>query len=319
MDGAKIWGQRTDDGRYALVYNPTTHGEHRYPLAIVTGDDGITFDDMLLVNGEVPPRRFFGRWKDFGQQYTRGIVEGNGDPPGHDLWVTYSMNKEDIWVSRIPVPVRETVEGPVEGSFNGMETGGPVVDWNVYSPKWAPVRIVEFPSAESKSLELRDEDPYDYAKAARVFQEGTKAKVTFKVCPRQADRGMLDVEVVDRFGNRPVRLRFDADGRLKAVDGSTEKDLMAYEADTWYRIEIRVDATPQGHYSVGVDGNAVLENAALAEAVKSVERLVLRTGPYRNEPTRQTVNETPHAPLPGADERVEAAVYNLQDVWAWNE
>jgi len=25
MDGAKIWGQRTPDGRYALVYNPTVH------------------------------------------------------------------------------------------------------------------------------------------------------------------------------------------------------------------------------------------------------------------------------------------------------
>ncbi|MCP4645644.1 MAG: hypothetical protein GY851_34685, partial [bacterium] len=82
MDGAKVWGQRTPDGRYALVYNPTVHSEHRYPLAMVTGDDGTIFDDMLLVHGEVPPRRFFGRWKDYGPQYVRGIVEGNGTPPG---------------------------------------------------------------------------------------------------------------------------------------------------------------------------------------------------------------------------------------------
>jgi hypothetical protein len=319
MDGAKMWGQRTDDGRYAIVYNPTVHDEHRYPLAIITSDDGIIFDDLLLVNGEVPPRRFFGRWKDFGQQYVRGIVEGNGNPPDESMWITYSMNKEDIWVSRIPVPVRSTVDGPVADSFDGMETGGHVTGWNVYSPLWAPVQVVEYPSATNKSLELRDEDPYDYARAVRVFPEGTKARVSFRLCPRQADRGQLDIELVDRFGNRPVRLRFDSDGRIKAQDGAKTVELQAYEPEKWYAIEIRVDATPHGHYSVAVDGRTLLENAQLAEAVKSVERLSFRTGPYRDQPTRQTVNETPHAPLPGADDPVPAAVYNFQDVRAANE
>ncbi|MCP4642747.1 MAG: hypothetical protein GY851_20035, partial [bacterium] len=88
MDGAKIWGQRMPDGRYALVYNPTVHSEHRYPLVMVTGDDGIIFDNMLLVHGEVPPRRFFGRWKDYGPQYVRGIIEGNGTPPEDAMWIT---------------------------------------------------------------------------------------------------------------------------------------------------------------------------------------------------------------------------------------
>ncbi len=55
MAGGKVWGQRTDDDRYAIVHNPTLHDEHRYPLIIVTGDDGIVFDDMLIVQGEVPP------------------------------------------------------------------------------------------------------------------------------------------------------------------------------------------------------------------------------------------------------------------------
>ncbi|MDX9975825.1 MAG: hypothetical protein RBU21_22790, partial [FCB group bacterium] len=177
MDGAKIWGQRTPDGRYALIYNPTRMSEHRYPLAMVTGDDGIIFDNMLLVNGEVPPRRFYGRWKDFGQQYTRGIEEGNGTPPGDAFWITYSMNKEDMWVSRIPTPVRDRVEGLVADDFSAMPTGGHIPDWNVYSPIWASVNIVDFPSATEKSLELRDEERYDYAKAERVFQEGTHAEL----------------------------------------------------------------------------------------------------------------------------------------------
>jgi hypothetical protein len=70
----KCWGQRTADGRYALVYN--RHGgkpERRYPLAITTSADGLTFDsDLLTVHGEVPPQRFFGVYKDAGPQYIRG-------------------------------------------------------------------------------------------------------------------------------------------------------------------------------------------------------------------------------------------------------
>ena len=318
MDGAKIWGQRTSDGRYALVYNPTVHSEHRYPLAIVTGDDGILFDDMLLVHGEVPPRRFFGRWKDYGPQYVRGIAEGNGTPPGGAMWITYSVNKEDMWVSRIPVPIRHRVDGPVVDDFNGMETGGHVTDWNIYSPRWAPVRVVEFPSAKDKSLELRDEDPCDYARAVRVFQEGAKAEIRCRVLARQTDTGLLNIEVMDRFGNRPVRLRFDADGHIRAVDGSTTVELQSYKTDTWYELDLSVDATPSGRYSVSIDGKAALTGAALAESVRSVERLSFRTGPHRDRPTRQTVNERAHDPLPGADEPVPVAVFHVGEVRARN-
>ena len=169
-DGAKTWGQRTADGRYALVYNPTTYGSHRWPLAMVTSDDGIVFNNMVLVNGEVPPRRYMGRAKDFGPQYVRGISEGNGTPPGSDMWVTYSVNKEDIWISRIPLPIRDRINGPVEDFFNELDAGGTIPDWNIYRTQWATAEIVDFPSAQNKSLELKDCDPYDYAKAVRVFR-----------------------------------------------------------------------------------------------------------------------------------------------------
>ncbi len=316
MDGAKIWGQRTSDGRYALVYNPTTHSEHRYPLALVTGDDGIIYDDMLLVHGEVPPRRFFGRWKDYGPQYVRGISQGNGTPPGDAMWITYSVNKEDMWVSRIPVPIRYRVEGPVADDFNGIEAGGIVPGWNIYSPRWAPVRVVGFPAANDKSLELRDEDPHDYARAVRVFQEGTKAKIRCRVLAKQTDTGLLDIDVMDQFGNRPVRLRFDNDGRLKARNGGDWVDLQDYKAGLWYELDLNVEANLFGHFSVSVDGQERLANAALAEAVTSVERLSFRTGPHRDQPTRQTDNERPHPPLDNADDRAPAAVFCLSEVRA---
>jgi len=139
-------------------------------------------------------------------QYVRGIEEGNGTPPGGDLWVTYSSNKEDIFVSRVPVPVRYSATGAVNDTFDAIPLGGAIPNWNIYTTLWAPVRIAAFPSAANKSLELSDRDPHDYARAVRVFEESKTAALSFKVYPKQADAGRLEIEVMDRFGSRPVRL-----------------------------------------------------------------------------------------------------------------
>ena len=60
MAGGKQWGQRTPDGRYAICYNPIETQPYRYPLIAISSDDGITYDSMCVVHGEVPPRRFMG-------------------------------------------------------------------------------------------------------------------------------------------------------------------------------------------------------------------------------------------------------------------
>ncbi|OJU46889.1 MAG: hypothetical protein BGN96_06260 [Bacteroidales bacterium 45-6] len=314
MPGGKNWGQRTADGRYAMVYNPIATQEYRYPLIAVTGDDGTIYDNMVVVQGEVPPRRFFGRWKDFGPNYTRGIVEGNGTPPGSDMWLTYSMNKEDIWVSRVPVPVKYGVDGDVHDHFNNMKVGGAIIGWNVYAPKWASVEVAAFPDAKNKSLELADSDPYDYAKAVRIFQTGTHVELKFKICPKQNDRGIMKIEVNDRYGNRPVRLWFNEKGYLYALDGSEVKRLQKYESGQWYDVDLEVNASLNGCFSLSVNGKKVLENARLTEAVKSVERFSFCTGEYRNKPDRGTPNQQPAPPLPGADEPASRAVYYIDNV-----
>lgn len=314
MAGAKISGRRTADGRYALIYNPFEDNDHRWPLAIVTGDDGILFDNMLCVQGEVPPRRFAGHDKDFGSQYNRCIEEGNGQPPGKDLWVTYSMNKEDMWVSRIPLPVRGRVTGPVHDTFDNLPTGGPVTDWNIYSPKWAPVKVVEFPSASNKSLQLENKDPYDYARAVRVFPEGTAVRVQFKVHAKQNDHGRLEVELQDRFGNRPVRLVFAPDGSLRATSGGQNRELAKYGADEWYDVELKADAKRQS-FSVTVNKKLVLSDAPFAEYVKSLERISFRTGTHRDQPNRKTnCNKQPDLTKPDPDVPEPLAVYHVDDV-----
>lgn len=314
MTGAKISGRRTGDGRYALVYNPNLDDDHRWPLAIVTGDDGVVFDDMLCVQGEVPPRRFAGKYKDFGPQYNRIVEEGNGSTPGTDLWVTYSMNKEDIWVSRVPVPVRGHAGGPVADTFDGLAAGGPVTDWNVYSPRWAHVGVVAFPSAANKSLELRDEDPYDYARAVRVFPEAKSATVRFKVHARQDNAGRLEVEVADRFGHRPVRIVFTADGRIEARNGAEQVTVTHYEPGKWYDVALTVDVA-RGCFDLVVGGKPASSRAAFAEYVKSVERISFRTGAHRDAPTLKTSTEDQQDrtnPNPDATEAL--TVFHIDDV-----
>jgi len=116
----KVWGQKTKDGRYACSWTPRATSPNRYPLIVATGSDGISYtSDMLNINGELY-RRYVGRYKDIGpSNYQRGLLENNSaDIPGTDMWLTYSMSKEDIWVSRIPVPIRGAVSGHVNDNFN---------------------------------------------------------------------------------------------------------------------------------------------------------------------------------------------------------
>lgn len=313
MAEAKVWGQRTPDGRYALIYNPRRDNRHRWPLAVVTGDDGIHFDQLLTVQGEVPPRRYDGLDKAYGPQYVRGIVEGNGTPPGQAFWVTYSMNKDDIWVSRIPVPVTGKVEGPVADTFDS----GALEDlpWNLYSPTWAPVTLVDSKSAQNRSLELRDAEPADYASATRVFSSSTQGTVRFKLLARQAVTGRLEIEVHDRHGFRPpIRLALDDQGQVQAMDGNRTglQRLIRYVPNVWYEVMIRFD-TAKELFDVTIDHKLVLADAELLEPVESLERITFRTGPHREEPTLRTP-KTPGEDFPAGDERVPEAAYLIDDV-----
>ena len=128
---AKIWGQRLTDGTYATVYNPS---EFRWPLAISTSIDGLEYTTLNLIQGEITPMRYGGNYKSYGPQYVRGIQEGNGIPADGNLWVGYSMNKEDIWVSRIQVPIRQNALTQADDNFDKYKSINELTEWNIYSP-----------------------------------------------------------------------------------------------------------------------------------------------------------------------------------------
>jgi hypothetical protein len=140
--GGKIWGQKTSDGRYALVHNPHTNNRCRWPLAIVTGADGLVFEGMRCVTGDLSPKRYAGGpYKSNGFHYVRGLETKEAESPDGALYVVYSVNKEDIWISRIPVPVTDAVHTDVYETFEESDDSPWIEGWNIYSLKRAPVRV----------------------------------------------------------------------------------------------------------------------------------------------------------------------------------
>jgi hypothetical protein len=317
--GAKVWGQRTDDGRYALVYNHSASLRNRFPLVVITGDDGYLFDTMLLIEGEVPPMRYQGIHKNYGAQYIRGIVEGNGNPPGSEMWVTYSMNKEDIWVARIQTPVSGMVQNDPVQDFEQTDQISDLVNWNFYVPKWAPISIAEDPYQEGNHvLMLNDWDPYDYALAERPFPPAAKVLVSFRVCQRQIGHGLLEVEVQNANGKRPMRLRFDSNW-LMFDHGKGEPRPVPVRAGAWYRITLKLDCTEQS-YDVMLNDILVKQDIRFEADVKSLSRLVFRTGPWRGDVRPFILYGEPGNPglyqedLPGSELRMPESIFLIDDV-----
>lgn len=294
---AKIWGQRTSDKKYATVYNPS---EFRWPLAISVSDDGLKYKNLLLINGEITSLRYGGAYKSYGPQYVRGIQEMDGTPPGGNMWVTYSMNKEDIWVSKIAIPVREKETKNIDEKF---ATPSVINNWNIFSPLWCKVQV------ENNSLALHDSDPFDYAKAERVFPAAKKTTIEFSVTPQQNNNGELQIEVTNAKGTPCLRLMLDSTGAILTKQGYRNKSLGKYNAGEKLNIKIELNATTR-FYTITINDGKPNNNLCFAP-VESVERIVFRTGITRHFPDADTPTDQDYD-LQGADRKDKEAVYKIQ-------
>lgn len=295
MSGQKVWAQKTADGKFAMVYDPTLESTHRWPMCVTTSRDGIAYEDMLLVHGEVPPMRFGGFWKDYGPQYMRGIAEGI-ERPDDAVWIAYTVNKEDVWVARLPLPVT--------GEENSRQIRDCFSDFTVYSPKWAPVTVVS-----PHLLRLADFDRYDYAKAERVLYEAQRQDICFTVIPYQDSHGALYCELQDKAGQIAVRLVFREDGML-CVRTTALVPLCGYVAKKEIRIRILAECESYS-YVLEVNGQDMGKRRFMT-AVDRIARFVLRTGAPRQAPAREDEPcENPDYALPLADEKEREAVYDV--------
>jgi len=279
---AKIWGQSTSDGKFATVYNPS---EYRWPLAVSTSKDGLEYTDLMLVHGEITAMRYGGQYKSYGPQYVRGIQEGNGTPPDGKMWLTYSMNKEDIWVASVPVPICSKAAEHAREVFDEMPDGQETALWNTYDLQWASTRI-EKDEEGRKSLTLRDKDPFDYAKAEKIFPASAQFTVTAEIRAGQNDHGTLHMEVQNAKAQPSIRISFNEDGRIYSKSGARYSSLGSYEAGKNYTVKLNVD-TKMRYYTVQINSGREVGRIFYAPAA-SLERVVFRTGVPRLHPTPET-------------------------------
>jgi uncharacterized repeat protein (TIGR02543 family) len=145
------------------------------------------------------------------------------------------------------------------------------------------------------------------------FTNGAVADLSFRLRPLQANHGCLEVDVMDRKGQRPVRLAFDATGAVLANSGQTMSQVASYSAAQWLDVAIRVDMNT-GTYSLRLGGTPVGGNRTLATSNGSVERLEFRTGAYRLNDFTRRASPLPTDTLSGADTMVTEAVFDIDDV-----
>ena len=279
---AKVWGQRTNDGKYILAYNPDDVKYLRYPLVLAYGDDGQHFHNMRVVHGENPRMRYPGMFKDFGPQYTRGAAEwsddGSFDPDA--VWLIYSLHKEDIWLARIPLPLKADVSEFLFDDFQEQQPGKIVKGWNVYSPQWAPVEIVSEPgNSDNLCLQLKDGDPFDYARVKRLFPPTSTVNVQMRVKARQIDR-QLEIELEDGYGRRPARLIFSKTGQLHAIGGDFSKSLGYYKPNEWVNIILHCDQSSNS-FSISVNGSEPTKIKLSEASTRPFQLLSIRTGSWR--------------------------------------
>jgi hypothetical protein len=190
---AKVWTQRTPDGRYALVYNPSAR--QRWPLIVVTGD-GTTFSDMRIVQGELPIQRYAGDDRSVGPQYTRGVSVWADDGSRHDraMWLVYSMSKEDIWVSRVPVPIEpDECASLIDDDLSDPAS---LARWNIYKPRWCDIGTTR------DGLLIDDREPYDYVSLTRRFKRGAKVRVEIDLRIDPNHPADVEIELVSHFGSK---------------------------------------------------------------------------------------------------------------------
>ena len=307
---AKIWGQKTRDKNYMLAYNPDPTRRKRFPLVMVFGNDGIHFSNMRVVHGEYPPLRYPGKSKDFGYQYVRGVAAWSSDHSFADttaVWMIYSVHKEDIWLSRIPLPARGEQASYPTDNFQNTKPGAIVTDWNIYSPKWAPVRVVKEPEKnQNHCLELRDGDPTDYARAMRLFPKERKISANFSIKALQTD-APFEIELQDANGNLFSRIIFTKNGEIKSTSGISDAALGNYSSGKWYSFEISADAD-QGMTTIKIKGKTVKIDHCGVQKGSELQRLVFRTA------TGRKLGDTDGL-ITGQDKPLQKpAVFQLDDV-----
>lgn len=169
---AKLWCADVA-GEYLMAWCPRPVGM-RYPLAVARSADGETFADLRAVHAHVPAQRYPGQYKDVGPQYVRGIEATDRSAFTDKLWLAYSVNKEDIWVTSVPRAYA-------------------AVGWSLYAPAWGTAEEC------GGGVYLESRDPWEVAMGVLVTAAPTRVILrgrfggSGRIEARKAELGQVEV------------------------------------------------------------------------------------------------------------------------------
>lgn len=307
----KVWGQKTADGRYALAYNPTTDTAHRWPLAASAGENGQDFGEIYAVLPEVPPCRYAGRLKNLGPQYIRGIAEYNPQPADNAFYLTYSNNKEDIWFSRITVPLRGKEENDVNIDMQTTHWSEIADSFNLMIPAWGGIEL------QDGALVLRDSDPYTRAIAERSFVPGSVVSIQTEVALVQGDAEQaFTIAFQDETGREPCKVLFRTDGYINSRVFGSELHIASFSPGERVRLEFRLDCVlNQCTLTLCTGSQSITKRWRFDTSVWTLSRVQFRT---KYELYHQNHEVYPKwadiGNLPGADKKtkeLQARIYSL--------
>jgi hypothetical protein len=71
---------------------------------VALSDDGLNFDRVFAIVNTTTPKRYCGSAKSIGPSYPQARQVLNSSAPAlNGLWLAYSINKEDIGVTHVPL------------------------------------------------------------------------------------------------------------------------------------------------------------------------------------------------------------------------
>jgi hypothetical protein len=263
---AKTFAHRAANGQYLLAYNPSRR--QRFPLALVHGRDGQHFSQLRVIHGELPIQRYEGRHRSIGPQYVRGVSRWSDDGSRDDaaVWLVYSVNKEDIWISRVPLPLDTPDDSSVDERFDVCDASR----WHRYVPKWADVRV------EDNALLLNNRDPFDHVVVTRTFEPTLRCNVELEMtCSVRSCA--VSISLVSRLGGRcPLQVVIDETGAVSLNTESLGSISMGQRCIVSMQVDL-VSGTVRG----ALNHQSAVEVPTLP-ACDSVQRLCIRTSHPRN-------------------------------------
>lgn len=311
----KVWGQKTNDGAYALVYNPTSDGAHRWPLAMQVSKNGVDFDHLMAVVPEIPPCRYEGALKNLGAQYVRGISEANVQPEEQAMWLVYSMNKEDMWIGRVPLPAVSEEKEDVWDDMAALTDEKLRNTWNLCVPIWNRAELEKAPDGR-RGLRLMDSDPYNRTRAMRLFKAGALVSISLELWPVAVHTEGVRIEIQDRKGQTAANFVLRGDGKLYFRNAGLDMELCGWRKQEALHLEFTIDCVMN---QINIMASCGIEKRCLSEAIQAsverVERLVISSRyrlPWQGLETHGKRGNIGN--LPGADVRQKATDFYIMGV-----